>query len=280
MTVSTSLIITTYNRADALSAVLRTAIEQSVLPDEVIVADDGSNNQTKEVVTQYQAHYPVPLKYIWRPDDGFRLAECRNRALAVAQGEYIILIDGDMLLSRDFIADHLRVAQKNIFVQGSRVLLSEKKTNELLRDPHFELPRWYQAGVLKRRSTIRLPWIAYRIAHFKTKNLHGIRGCNCSFFRDEALAINGFNNDFVGWGREDSEFVVRFFNNGGQRINLRFAAIAFHLWHSQASRQALPANESRLEQALQLRLTYCPNGISVFLGQNDGESRPAEEGKA
>ena len=129
---ATSLIITTYNRPDALSAVLRTAIEQSILPDEVIVADDGSNEQTKQVILSYKYCYPIPLRHIWRPDDGFRLAECRNRAMAVANGEYTILVDGDMLLSNNFVEDHLSVAEKGVFVQGSRVLLSEKKTNEFL----------------------------------------------------------------------------------------------------------------------------------------------------
>lgn len=262
---ATSLIITTYNRPDALSAVLRTAIEQSILPDEVIVADDGSNEQTKQVILSYKYCYPIPLKHIWRPDDGFRLAECRNRAMAVANGEYIILVDGDMLLSSNFVEDHLSVAEKGVFVQGSRVLLSEKKTNELLQTPNFKLPCWYESGVMKRKSAIRLPLIARALACHKTKKLRGVRGCNCSFFRSEAISINGFNNDFVGWGREDSEFVIRFFNHGGYRINLRFAAISFHLWHRESSRTALAENNIRLNQAIEQHLTYCQNGISSFL---------------
>ena len=258
---SISLIITTYNRPDALSAVLRTVKWQRLLPDEVLIADDGSDDTTRQVIAQYQQDYPVPLKHIWRPDDGFRLAECRNRAIAAAQSEYIITIDGDMLLDPNFIADHLCVAQKGVFVQGSRVLLSADKTKELLQAVDFSLPKWYQAGVIKRKSAWRLPFISAIIAKQKTHKLRGIRGCNHAFFREDALAINGFNNDFVGWGREDSEFMVRFFNYGGVRVNLKFAGIAFHLWHNEQPRQALAENDRRLQEAIQHNLTICQNGI-------------------
>lgn len=270
---SVSLIITTYNRPDALAAVLHSVKQQTVLPNEVLIADDGSTDETRQVIEKYQQNYPVVLKHIWRPDDGFRLAECRNRAIAAAQGDYLITIDGDMLLDPNFIADHIRVAQKGVFVQGSRVLLNADKTKELLQATDFSLPKWYQSGVMKRKSAWRLPFLSAIIAKQKTQKLRGIRGCNHAFFREDALAINGFNNDFVGWGREDSEFVVRFFNNGGQRINLKFAAIAFHLYHQEQPRQSLAENDQRLTQAIEQRLTYCENGVSLFSGSLNNENK-------
>lgn len=263
----TSLIITTYNRPDALSAVLRTVKWQRLLPDEVLIADDGSNDATRQMIAQYQQDYPVPLKHIWQPDNGFRAAESRNRAIAAAQGDYLITIDGDMLLDPHFIADHIRVAQKGVFVQGSRVLLNADKTQELLQTADFSLPKWYQSGVLKRHAAWRLLPLSIYIARKKTQNIRGVRTCNCSFFREDALAINGFNNDFVGWGREDSEFMVRFFNNGGMRVNLKFAGIAFHLWHNEQPRQALAENDRRLQEAIQHNLSVCQNGIKQLTQQ-------------
>ena len=270
---SVSLIITTYNRPDALAAVLHSVKQQTVLPNEVLIADDGSTNETRQLIEKYQQNYPVALKHIWRPDDGFRAAECRNRALAVAKSEYIVMIDGDMLLSPEFIGDHRQVAQQGVFVQGSRVLLTAEKTAQLLQSTDYPLPKWYEQGVLKRKSAWRIPVLSAIIARQKTQKLRGIRTCNCAFFREDALAINGFNNDFVGWGREDSEFVVRFFNNGGQRINLKFAAIAFHLYHQEQPRQSLAENDQRLTQAIEQHLTYCKNGVSLFSGNLNNENK-------
>ncbi|EGY52566.1 glycosyltransferase family 2 protein [Neisseria shayeganii] len=266
-----SLIITTYNRPDALEAVLQSVKAQKRLPDEVLVADDGSGEATAELIRRQQTDFPVPLHHIWQPDDGFRLAESRNRALAAARGDYIVMIDGDMVLHPQFIADHVRAARKGLFVQGSRVVLTEGKTAELLADPSaYRVLKWYEKGLEKRwekrLSACRLPWLSAAVLKKeKTGWFHGIRGCNMGFFRSDALAVNGFNNDFVGWGREDSEFVARLFNRGGKRANLKFAAVAYHLYHPEAPRAALPENDKLLEQAVAGRLTRCERGVNVFL---------------
>ena len=266
-----SLIITTYNRPDALEAVLRSVLAQRVLPQEVIVADDGSRDDTRAVVERYRAQFPVPLLHAWQPDDGFRLAESRNRALAQAGSDYIVIIDGDMVLHPEFIADHKHAAKKGLFVQGSRVILTPEKTNELLANPSsYRVLKWYEKGLEKRFekrfSACRLPWFSQRILRRETRDdFHGIRGCNMAFFREDALKINGFNSDFVGWGREDSEFVARFFNNGGQRANLKFAAVAYHLYHPEAERAALPENDRLLAAAQEQKLVWCENGVDRFL---------------
>lgn len=265
---TTSLIITTYNRPDALEAVLQSVLVQEILPNEVIVADDGSREDTKKVIEDFQKISPVPIKHAWQPDDGFRLAESRNRALAIAEYEYVIVIDGDMVLHPYFIVDHILAAKKGVFVQGSRVILTEEKTRELLTHPRqYRVLKWFEKGLEKRLekrlSAIRLRWVSKLIQrkHYKD-SYKGIRGCNMAFFLEDALAINGFNSDFVGWGREDSEFVARFFNNGGKRVNLKFAAIAYHLWHHEATRASLPENDKLLEQAVKERLIWCENGVT------------------
>lgn len=268
-----SLIITTYNRPDALEAVLRSVLAQRELPQEVIVADDGSGDDTRTVIERYQVHFPVPLLHAWQPDDGFRLAESRNRALAMAGSDYIVIIDGDMVLHPEFIADHKRAAKKGLFVQGSRVILTPEKTGELLADPSaYRVLKWYEKGLEtrleKRLSACRLPWLSAWLLRREAKHdYHGIRGCNMAFFREDALQINGFNNDFVGWGREDSEFVARFFNNRGQRANLKFAAVAYHLYHPEAERAALPENDRLLAEAREQERVRCENGVDRFLSE-------------
>ncbi|MDG2962095.1 glycosyltransferase family 2 protein [Exercitatus varius] len=267
-TLTTSLIITTYNRPDALQLVLNSVLVQRVLPDEVIVADDGSSAETQTVIARFAKTSPVPVKHAWQPDEGFRLAESRNRALATAGCDYIVIIDGDMVMHPEFIADHKAAAKKGLYVQGGRIVLPEEKTQELLTalDQYRPL-KWYEKGLEKRFekrfSAVHCPLLAKALLQKEKKHYYkNIRGCNMGFFREDALAINGFNNDFVGWGREDSEFVARFFNNGGKIASLKFAAIAYHLWHHEAPRAALPENDRLLENAMKNGLIRAENGIA------------------
>ncbi|MBE2894372.1 glycosyltransferase family 2 protein [Spirabiliibacterium falconis] len=261
-----SLIITTYNRPDALLAVLNSVLKQTVLPFEVIVADDGSDARTRDAIEQIRPHFTVPLIHSWQPDEGFRAARSRNQALAQATGDYIIVIDGDMLLHSNFVEDHINFAKKGCFVQGYRVLLPQIKTEEILHSP-LKSPKlkWYQRGIEtrfeKRIAAVHLPILGGFLGKERANKFKGIKTCNMAFFRDDAFAINGFNNEFVGWGREDSEFVARLYNNGVKRRDVRFAAIAYHLWHNEAERDALPANDKRLKRAMNEGITRCENGV-------------------
>lgn len=267
-TLTVSLIITTYNRPDALQLVLNSVLAQRILPNEVIIADDGSTAETQTVIADFAGISPIPVKHAWQSDDGFRLAESRNRALAMASGDYIVIIDGDMVMHPEFIADHKVTAKKGLYVQGGRIVLPEEKTQELLTALDRYRPlKWYERGLEKRFekrfSAIHCPLLAKALAKKeKTHYYKNIRGCNMGFFREDALAINGFNNDFIGWGREDSEFVARFFNNGGKIATLKFAAIAYHLWHHEAPRAALPENDRRLENAMKNGVVRAENGVA------------------
>ena len=264
---SVSLIITTYNRPDALALVLKSALAQTRLPQEIIIADDGSDRRTTEVVGKFTQASPVPVKHTWQKDDGFRAAESRNRAIAAAASDYLIIIDGDMVLDPSFIADHISVAKKGRLIQGSRVILGKERTEDILSCPGLPLPElsFSSNGVKKRLSALRLPAFAKLAARHGNRKHKGIKSCNMGIFRDEALAVNGFNNDFVGWGREDSEFVARCYHNGMKRHNLKFAGTAYHLWHREAERTALPHNDALLQAALNEKKTRCERGVNEFL---------------
>lgn len=267
MSLTVSLIITTYNRPDALAHVLQSAMQQSRLPDEIIVADDGSTEDTAQAVQAAAQQSPCPIRHVWQPDDGFRAAQSRNRALAAATGEYIIMIDGDMLLHPDFIADHLLIAQKGVWVQGSRVLLSQALTERILAQtlPNPCVISASEDGVLKKHATWRFPFISKWWAKNLSKSKKSVKTCNLAVFREDALRVNGFNNEFVGWGREDDEFVARLHHAGVERANLRWAGVAYHLWHRESDRAFLPANEQLLQKTLSQKLTRCENGVNAFL---------------
>ncbi len=270
--IAVSLIVTTYNRPDALNLVLKSALAQIRLPDEIIVADDGSRQETADVVDDVRRRAPIPVRHSWQPDRGFRAAESRNRALAQAKGDYVILIDGDMVLDRFFIADHLKMARKGRLIQGSRVILTKRRTDEILESSDLPVLSVFGRGIEKRLSALRCSFLAGLAGGRGNRKHKGIKTCNMGFFRSDALAVNGFDNSFVGWGREDSEFAARCYHGGMKRHNLKFAGIAYHLWHNEEGRDSLPQNDALLEATLAGRKVRCEHGVSEFL-DNKEESK-------
>jgi len=265
-----SLIVTTYNRPDALALVLAAATNQTVPPTEILVADDGSGPETGELVRRLAAGSATPIRHLWQEDQGFRAARCRNMAIAAATGDYLIFIDGDMVPTRDFVADHLQMARPGCFVQGSRVLVDQKATARVLKEGWRE-SGLFSPGLGNRKNLLRFPLLARILLHPSTSD-HGIRTCNFACWRRDAIAVNGFNEDFHGWGREDSEFAVRLLNAGAKRINLKFMARAFHLHHPEAEREKLAANDAILEQARIEKKTRCDRGVNLHLqGEEDDQ---------
>jgi len=260
-----SLAITTYNWKEALELVLLSAFRQQLLPAEILIADDGSSDGTAELIEQMQRNSPVPLRHCWQEDLGFRAARCRNLAIAAASGDYLVFVDGDMVLHPAFIADHREAARPGCFVQGSRVLLSEWKTREVLKGMRLK-PSLFSLGIENRKNCLRLPFGGSFFSPFSTSYV-GIRTCNFAFWKKDAEEVNGFNEDFVGWGREDSEFAARLLHAGVRRKNLRFRAIAYHLFHSQQPQQSLPQNDYLLQQTLEGRLAWCVHGLA---GRQEG----------
>jgi len=249
-----SLVITTYNWPEALELVLKSVRSQTILPDEVIIADDGSGEETRELVKKFQENFPIPLVHSWQEDDGFRAAQSRNKAIAKASSEYIVLIDGDMILHKDFIKDHINNAKKNYFIQGGRVLLEKNNTSNF---------SFFSQDLQNRKNTIHSDILA-KIFSTKQDTLKGIKTCNMSFFKDDCIRVNGFNEDFEGWGREDSEFVVRLFNNDIHRQTIKFNCIAYHIWHDENTRESLQRNDQILENTIKNKLKWCDNGINKY----------------
>ncbi len=261
-----SLIVTTYNWKEALELSLRSALAQEVLPLEIIVADDGSRPDTAGIVDRIRQQARIPVIHSWQPDKGFRLARSRNRAIARARGEYIVLVDGDILLERHFVLDHCKFARPGFFVQGTRVLLTRELSEEILHSGCLEAG-FCARRVENRKNCFRSNLLA-RLFSFRSRRIGGVKTCNYAFWKADAIAINGFNEEFVGWGREDSEFTVRLLNSGVRRQNVRFNALAYHLWHPMNDRGRLDKNDRILEETIRKKLSWCSRGIDQYL---DGE---------
>ena len=256
-----SLIISTYNWPEALKSCVERIFAQTHLPQEILIADDGSGSRTRETIEQLSRVSPVPLHHIWHADDGFRLSEIRNKAIAQAKYPYIIQIDGDICAESHFIEDHLKMSKPGTFLCGSRVLLSEKLSKRIVHDPNYtwnrlQLPLGYLL------NSLRIPILGrFLAARYKRNQLTALRGCNMSFWRADLIKVNGYNNAITGWGSEDAELVIRLHNLGCIKHFLKFMGIAYHIYHPENDKSRLSRNQEVQERALAEKITYITNGI-------------------
>jgi len=265
-----SVIVTTYNREDALEAVLSSLSRQSDRGFEVVVADDGSRATTGAVVERWRPRLGVPLDHVWQMNCGFRAAEIRNRAILVCHGDYCIFLDGDCIAPADFVATHRRLAERGWFVTGNRVLLSSTLTAAVLSDDlrpeTWSAPGWIRqrlrGGVNRLAAVLRLPLGPLR--KLRSGQWRGARSCNLAIWRSDLERVDGFDAWFSGWGREDSDLLIRLLRCGLRRKDGRFATGVIHLWHPQVDRAQLAANDARLAAVLQGDRVRAQRGLSAL----------------
>jgi glycosyltransferase involved in cell wall biosynthesis len=268
--ITTSLIISTYNWPDALELSLLSILNQTILPNEVIVADDGSSEDTKKIIEKFILVFPVPLIHVWHEDKGFRLAMIRNKAIAKASFEYIIQIDGDMILHKNFVEDHVNFAKPNSFVRASRCYINKDRIEFVLKNKKADF-HYYSKGITNRFSAFHFP-LAGKIYEYKYKmdEPYEIHVGNMAFWRSNALNVNGYNEDFVGWGPEDKEFVVRLLNRGFTKRFLKQGGIAFHIWHPENTKPNIQVNEDIFAASIEQKKSYCENGVNKYLEHANG----------
>lgn len=240
----TTLLISTYNRKDALRLVLQSALEQTVLPDEIVIADDGSNDDTRALINDIRANSPVPIVHVWHEDEGFRLTEIRNKGVAVASGDYILQIDGDCMLSRHYVEDHVRVARKGRFVGGRRVMLSKELTSRCLEKGQ-KVVDWFsiishKKGLRYLKHALRLPFLSRIYSPILTRKRVSkgnvpIEGFSFSFWKDDFISVGGYDEDMQGWGWEDADLFERMSESGYQPYAIRFGGFVYHLHHENRS---------------------------------------------
>jgi glycosyltransferase involved in cell wall biosynthesis len=267
-----SVIVTTYNRPDALAEVLCALQYQTDTGFEVIVADDGSRDETRTVIDSFRraaAGRPAVI-HAWQSDDGFRLSASRNLGVYASSGEYLVFLDGDCLPRPNFVARHRALAETGFMVSGSRVLLSPGWTDRALKIPG-------RAAEAARRSW--LYWLGQRLTgnankvvpllvapdhsgrHYRKVRWNRIKGCNLGFWRSDYTAVNGCDETFVGWGHEDADLVLRLARHGVKRKSGAFSTEVFHLWHNENTRSSESANRLRVEQRIESQVTQADVGL-------------------
>lgn len=256
---SIALVISTYQQPDYLERVLRAVSSQSNAPDETWVAEDDTDAATAKVFASWKESSRTPGGHVRQQHNGFRKSIILNEAIALAKSDYIVFLDGDTVPHPDFISDHRELAQPGTFVQGHRALIEKGGAK------HFGLTD-FSSDRRKALLSFQLRGLkhAYRWPSPMKRlrsDLHGIRGCNFGVWRCDLVKVNGYNEAFVGWGREDSELAVRLMNSGIQRMDIRGRALCYHLWHPPASRTGLANNDQLLEQAIANRAQRCDVGL-------------------
>jgi len=262
-----SVVITTYNRPDALASVVRACFMQNDKNFEIIIADDGSTANTRDCVERLADGAPVPVRHVWQPDAGFRAAMARNRGTLAAQGEYIIFLDGDCIPQRDFIARHRALSEPGCLVSGSRILMSERLTRRILEQgiaiPGTGLATrlgWRLHGDLNKTLQLGLRWpdLGRVRSSFSWRR---IKSCNLAVWRSDLEKVNGFDESFTGWGHEDSDLVVRLFHAGVKRKDGAFATEVFHLWHREAQRDQESSNRQVVLERAADKVTQATVGL-------------------
>ncbi len=257
-----SILLATYNWPQALKLCLESLATQTDHNFEIIIADDGSSNSTKEVIEAFKASHSIPITHLWQEDQGFRKTKILNQAIATAKGDYLVFLDGDCIVQPDFVERHRMLSQKGFLVTGSRVLLNEQLTQQLLTWPNWDFQRFGSSLLSERLSgginkywplKIKLGNGAWR--HYKKFVWRRIKGCNMACWKADAQAIDGFDETMTGWGHEDADFVFRLQRHHLIRKSGSWATEVLHLFHkihdqSNAAENARRVREKILAKAM------------------------------
>jgi glycosyltransferase involved in cell wall biosynthesis len=260
-----SVLVTTYNRPAALERCVVSLFQQTCLPDEIIVCDDGSSVETQQLVEHLQAGSPVPLRYVWQPDEGFRLARIRNIGLAVAKNDYIIQLDGDVIVHRHYVADHLRHAQPGFFFSGNQHHIPLDIARYLLDNPAMPVDAALRQSEPSWRRFWSPPLQKFMVLfyHWETHYQY-VLGCNMAFWREDLVRVNGYDEQFRGWGWEDTDLSLRLINAGCMLRFIRFGAIQYHLDHPIAPRDQEENNRERAMETIEQKRAYCASGMAQY----------------
>jgi len=269
-----SVIVPTYNRPDALRLCLVSLSGQSLPPSEVLVADDGSGRETRDVVLEMMESLKetFPVRHIWQEDRGFRKPMILNETVRNAAGEYLVFIDGDCMAHRHFVRAHVERSDPGAILGGKRVDIGKELSARLL-EKRMVLNRVGPSLILdslagrsrKAEEGFRITSPLVRgLMHRDRIGSDGIWGCNFSVYRKLFLDINGCDEDFLDGSLEDNDLGIRVLNRGGEVRSVRNLANVFHLWHPSTwsfSNEKYRHNSDIVRRRIESRETRCRNGI-------------------
>lgn len=263
-----SLIITTYNWPAALEKVLQSVQWQSHLPNEVLIADDGSDANTGKLIGSIKEHFPVPIKHFWHEDIRKRKTRINNIAITHAAYPYLIFIDHDIVLHPEFVKDHLSLAREGYFINGSRFLADEASTRAFLERKKIIPADLRALEGINSLNKMRVPFLMQLMAHtyqVGKNKIHVVRGCNMSFWKKDLVSVNGYDENYQGWGREDSDIALRLFHKGIKKQSIKFGGIGYHLYHKEANKTDDNKYETMMQEVMKNKPIWAHNGLDQHL---------------
>ncbi len=270
-----SVILTTYNRPDMLSLVLKGYLNQTDQNFDLVVADDGSSKETEDLVKEYEEKSKFSILHCWQPDRGFRAAKIRNKAAKMSDSDYLIFSDGDCVPHSRFVATHKSFSEHGFFLAGNRVLLSKKFTDHVIKNDmtltkykHWELiQKYFQRDINRLAPLLSFPDSFVR--KLTKRKWKGVKTCNLSLWKKDFFRVNGLDESYQGWGLEDSDLAVRLINSGVFHKSVRYASPVFHLWHLENSNEEFNKNLSKLENTINKNIVIASQGINQNVVQSN-----------
>lgn len=267
-----SVIISTYNHPKWLEKVLWGYECQSHKDFNIIIADDGSGEETKMVITQFLESSTLKISHCWHEDKGFQKTKILNKALAEARGDYLLITDGDCIPQPNFLETHLEHAEKGFFLSGGYcklpMELSRTISEEDIKEGRpFELSWMKSQGLrgLSQKLKIGLTGRLAEMADKLTPTKPTWNGMNSSGFKEDILAVNGFNEE-MRYGGLDRELGERLLNLGLKPKQIRHRAICLHLDHERGYKdeETLRFNRARRQEVIEQNIIRCKNGIEML----------------
>ena len=253
-----ALVVSTYDRPGELVKVLGGVGQQSRMPDELIIADDGSAELTRKVSSQWESTSGFSVKYIWQPDEGFRAAKIRNEAVRISKADYFIFLDGDCVPHPRFVEDHIQLSEENIWVQGRRAFVEQKYVPGYFPRVTNFIKWWILGRASGLAKGVRWPGVFWDRTD---QEIPRIISCNMGVWAKDIERVNGFDESYQGWGLEDTDLGIRLYNAGLRRKIVYGRAVIHHLNHPESPRHELSSNRSKLDQTIKGKIIRCQKGL-------------------
>jgi len=267
--ISVGVVISTYNNPEWLRKTLWGYANQTVADFELIIADDGSGEETRKLLEEYQQKYFPSLKHVWHPDNGFQKSEILNKALLASDSDYLIFTDQDCIPRPDFIETHLHYAEPGSFLSGGYFKLPmdisrQIKEEDVSSKRVFDL-RWLRSQGLRcnfKCTKLFHSKIFASFMNFVTPTRASWNGMNSSGWRSDMMKINGYNEE-MHYGGQDREFGERLVNLGIRPKQIRYSAICLHLDHKRPykTQETLERNKAIRENTRKMKTVQTPFGI-------------------
>jgi GT2 family glycosyltransferase len=264
----TGFVVLTYNRSDALLAVLRALAPQCGRDDVVVIADDGSRPEHVDALRRGLPPFGCEVRHSWIPDVGFTAARSRNLGALQARSEYVVFLDGDCIPNARFVEMHRRLAEPGCFVNGSRVLFDQQLSREAEAGTFDALAAgtgdWLRLRAQGRVNKLAhlLHWPSAPGRHEKRFRWKGIRSANFGAWMRDLETVGGFDEIYSGWGHEDADLVLRLHHAGLVRKNGWLATEVFHLWHAENCRAREVDNRRRVHERMAAGTVRAEIGLS------------------